>query len=250
VSRRTLGFVIFAIAVAAVCVRLGFWQLSRREERRELNAMLAARLGAEAAPAFAVMRDSATAQFRRATAQGVYDFANEIAVASRTNQGSPGVHIITPLRITGSDTALLVNRGWVYSPDAMSVDFRRWIESDTVGATGYLIALTREGQGAVSTPTSPRTVRRLDADSLMQRFPYPIAPFILVQSAPPRASADSATVRVPAPLLDEGPHLGYAVQWFAFALIGLVGAGATIRADRRAGGRRQLAATAPRPRRP
>ena len=249
-SRRTLGFVIFAAVVAAVCVRLGFWQLSRREERRELNAMLAARLGAEAAPAFAVMGDSATAQFHRATAQGVYDFANEIAVASRTNQGSPGVHLITPLRIAGNDTALLVNRGWVYSPDAMSVDFRRWVEPDTATATGYLIALTRETRGAVSTPTSPRTVRRLDVDSLAKRFPYPVAPFLLVQSVPPRTAGDSATVRVPAPLLDEGPHLGYAVQWFAFALIGLVGAAATVRADRRAGGRRQLAATVPRPRRP
>jgi len=247
-SRRTLGFVIFAIVVSAICVRLGFWQLARREERRALNAMLAERLGAGPAPALEVVRDSATAQYRRATARGTYDFTREFAVASRTNQGAPGVHIITPLRIAGGDTAILVNRGWVYAPDAMSVDLGRWVEPETATVTGYLIALPSKGRGGVSMPTVPRTVRRLDVDSIARRLPYPVAPFLLVQTAPARTVADSATVRVTAPVLDEGPHLGYAIQWFAFALIGLIGAALTVRADRRGGGRRQLAATAPRPR--
>ena len=247
-SRRTLGFVIFAIVVSAICVRLGFWQLARREERRALNAMLAERLGARPAPALEVARDSATAQYRRATARGRYDFANEFAVASRTNQGSPGVHIITPLRIAGTDTAMLVNRGWVYAADAMTVELGRWIEADTGTVTGYLISLPSKGSGGVSMPTAPRTVRRLDMDSIARRLPYAVAPFLLVQTAPSRPVADSATVRVTAPALDEGPHLGYAIQWFAFALIGLSGAGLTVRAERRGGGRRLLAATAPRPR--
>ena len=249
-SRRTIGFVIFAIVVSAICVRLGFWQLSRREERRALNTMLAERLGAAPAPALDVVRDSARAQYRRATARGTYDFGNEFAAGVRTNQGSPGVQIMTPLRIAGRDTAILVNRGWVYAPDAMTVELGRWVEADTATVTGYLIALPRSGRGSVSTPSAPRTVRRLDADSIAKRLPYPIAPFYLVQTAPPRPVADSATVRVTAPVLDEGPHLGYAIQWFAFALIGLIGAAMTVRADRRSGGRRQLAATAPRPRSP
>ncbi|HEX6053215.1 MAG TPA: SURF1 family protein [Gemmatimonadaceae bacterium] len=232
-TRRTIGFVIFAAIVSAVCVRLGFWQLDRREERRALNAMLATRLGADPEPVFDVIRDSATAQFRRATARGTYDFANEVAVGTRTHQGSPGVHVLTPLRVAGRDTALLVNRGWVYSPDAMRVDLGRWVEADTATVTGYLLVLPRGGAGQVSVPANRRTVRRLDLDSLGARLPYPIAPFLLVQTAPPRAVADSATVRVAAPVLDEGPHLGYAFQWFAFALIGLIGAAVIVRIDRR-----------------
>ena len=49
-------------------------------------------------------------------------------MTGRTRSGSPGVHILTPLRIPESDTALLVNRGWVYSPDARTVDLTRWRE--------------------------------------------------------------------------------------------------------------------------
>jgi surfeit locus 1 family protein len=245
VSRRSLAFLVFAIVISAICVRLGFWQLHRLSERQARNAMLSTRLGAVPRPAFEAMGDSSNAQFLRATARGTYDFENEFALASRTRQGSPGVNIITPLRVAGRDTALLVNRGWVYAPDAMTADFGRWREPDTATVTGYLLAVTREGRGGVSTPTSRRTVRRLDRDSLAARLPYPVAPYVLVQTAA-AANADSAPARVTAPLIDEGPHLGYAVQWFAFALIGLVGAAFAVRSDR--GGQRGVRRVVPAPR--
>ncbi len=137
----------------------------------------------------------------------------------------------------GTDTAVLVNRGWVYAADAMSVDFARWREPNDAAVTGYLLEIPHGGRGAVSATSSPRVIRRLEYDSLAKRFPYPIAPFVLVatESSPgsPTASRDSTPARLPPPLLDEGPHLGYAIQWFAFAVIGLVGAGVVVRADRR-----------------
>jgi cytochrome oxidase assembly protein ShyY1 len=83
---------------------------------------------------------------------------------------------------------------------------------------------------------------------LTRRLPYPVAPFILVQTeaAPATASVTPASSNAPAatparlrlPVLDEGPHLGYAFQWFAFAFIALVGAAFGIRADRLGPGRR------------
>ncbi len=237
-SRRALAFVIFAIVVAAGCVRLGFWQLNRLAERRAANAKLASRLSMPATPALEAMRDTAAAAYRRVTLTGTFDFDNEVSLASRTREGSPGANIITPLRVPGTDTAVLINRGWVYAADAMSVDFARWREPNDAAVTGYLLEIARGGRGTVSARSSPRVVRRLEYDSLTKRLPYPIAPFILVATAnrsseSPAASRDSTPARLPPPLLDEGPHLGYAIQWFAFAVIGLVGAGVVVRADRR-----------------
>jgi surfeit locus 1 family protein len=235
VSRRAFGFVIFAILVAAGCVRLGFWQLHRLAERRAINAKLTSRLSTPSAPALEAMRDNASAAFRRSSANGTYDFGNELSLAARTREGSPGANIITPLRVPGSDTVVLVNRGWVYAADAMSVDFGRWREPNDAAVTGYLLEIPHGGRGAVTASSSPRVIRRLEYDSLAKRFPYPIAPFVLVatSSGPATASRDSTPARLPPPLMDEGPHLGYAIQWFAFAVIGLVGAGVVVRADRR-----------------
>jgi len=238
VSRRAFAFVIFAILVSAGCVRLGFWQLHRLAARRAANAKLAERLSRPAAPALEAMRDTASAEFRRATATGTFDWDHELSLAARTHEGSPGANILTPLRVPGTDTAVLINRGWVYAADAMSVDFARWREPHAAAVTGYLVDIPHGGRGMVSATSNPRVVRRLQYDSLAKRMPYPIAPFILVATenrspGPPTASRDSTPARLPTPLLDEGPHLGYAIQWFAFAVIGLVGAAVVARADRR-----------------
>jgi cytochrome oxidase assembly protein ShyY1 len=118
----------------------------------------------------------------------------------------------------------------------MSADLARWRgEPTSATVSGYLIAIQRGGHGPVSAHTIPHAVRRLDLDSLEQRLPYPIAPYTLVATDTSPGSPDSVPARVPPPVLDDGPHLGYALQWFAFALIGLVGAGVGIRADRRRG---------------
>lgn len=237
-SRRALAFVLVAVVVAAGCVRLGIWQLHRLAQRRALNAMLAARLESPAVPVQALLPDS-TSAYRRASATGTYDFANELSLAARTHQGSPGVNIVTPLRLAGTDTAILVNRGWVYSPDAERVDFSRWLEHTAATVTGYLLPLNRGGRGPAMSPVSPRVVRRLDFDSLAKRLPYPIARFVLVVTPEPRGQAgtpaprDSTPARLPLPLMDEGPHLGYAIQWFSFALIALVGGAVGVRLDRR-----------------
>ena len=232
-SARTLFFVIIAVAVAAGCVRLGFWQLERLETRRAQNALVAERLDAPPAPLGEVLRDTAGVRFRRASASGTFDYANEIAISSRTRQGSPGVNLVTPLRRAGSDTAVLVNRGWVYSPDGMTVDFGRWRETDTASVTGYLVDIGRGEEGRVTTSTSARAVRRLDRDSLATRFPYPVAPVVLVALGDSTPPGDSVPVRLAAPIIDEGPHKGYAMQWFAFAFIAIAGMLFAVRAERR-----------------
>jgi surfeit locus 1 family protein len=233
-NKRTISFLAFAAIVAAGCIRLGIWQLDRLKQRRAHNAEVATKLVAPPMTIEQVMTDTGALRFRRAMASGTFDFAHEIALSSRTHNGSPGVDLITPLRTHASDSAVLVNRGWVYAPDGMTVDFGKWHEPDTATVTGYLEELPTAGAGGVTTTMGGRIVRRLQRDSLAGRFPYPIARYMLVQLSP-SSGADSATpVRLTIPALDEGPHQAYAVQWFAFAIIALVGAGFVARDSGRA----------------
>lgn len=55
------------------------------------------------------------------------------------------------------------------------------------------------------------------------RFGKPVAPVQLVMTSDSAARADSVPRRLPPPTLDQGPHRSYAAQWFAFAIIALVG---------------------------
>jgi surfeit locus 1 family protein len=224
-SRRTILFCVLAIGAATLFVRLGFWQLSRLHERRAHNAVVAAqRLDPPVAFA-ALPRDTAAARYRAARLDGRYDYGNEVVLANRTRGGSPGAEIFTPVRVTGSDTAVLVDRGWVYSPDGATVDLARWREADSAHVAGYVETYTPD-DGVTTSAFGPRVVRRASRSEIAAKVPYPVAPYYLI------ATSDSAGRAHPArraePVLDEGPHRSYAIQWFSFALIAIGGAAAVV----------------------
>jgi len=234
VRKGTIFFILFALAVSLGCIRLGFWQLERLRERRLTNAQVLARLGEVPVPLENIPRNSSV-RFRRVRTSGTYDFGNEFVQTTRTRNGAPGVHIITPLRRPGSDTAILVNRGWAYTPDGMKVDLNVFREDSNAIIDGFVEEFSTAA-GAVSTPSVERAVRRLDRDSIAARLPYPVASLVLVQTKDSGEfiAVDRGTpVRVEPPRLDEGPHRAYAIQWFGFALVGIAGSVVVLLRDRK-----------------
>jgi surfeit locus 1 family protein len=231
-SRRNIIAAIIAIAAAALFVRLGVWQLHRLAERRALNAPLAAHLSAPPVTLDQLPADTAAAHYRRVRVSGTFDFAREILLTARSYEGSPGVYLMTPLKIEGGK-AVLVNRGWVYSPDALSVDLSRWREPAEASVVGYVEEFSSRGRGVPRSTTNPRAWHRLDGTQLIKLFPYPIEPYYVV-ALPQGAQRADAPVRLSLPELSEGPHRSYAIQWFSFAAIALIGVSYLIWQDRRA----------------
>ncbi len=156
------------------------------------------------------------------TLAGTYDYQNQVVWTLRGRDGSPGVNILTPLRRPGTDTAVLVNRGWVYSPDATRVDLDPWNEADSLKGDAYILPLhgNRSAEGG---PIRSRSFRSLNLEELRRVFPYPIAPvFAVLTTAPVDSVANPPRVMlIP---LDEGSHRSYAFQWFSFAAISIIGA--------------------------
>lgn len=218
---RNVFLGVFAVLVAAVCVRLGVWQLDRREQRRARNALAAARLAAAPVPVATLAADTAALRYRRVTVEGRPDYEHEVVLSNRVHEGSPGVNILTPVRLPGRDTAVLVNRGWVYSPDGSRVALARWREGETLAVTGYVEPLVRDASAAPQ-GAAPRLLRRADAARIAALVPYPVRPYYVVALPDPRRpDTHATTARLAPPALDEGPHLGYAFQWFAFGTMAL-----------------------------
>jgi surfeit locus 1 family protein len=200
-----------AAIIAAVCVRLGLWQLDRLEQRRERNRVIEA--GFKAPPVSAesaATSPQASLRFRRVIAAGRWNYGRETVIPGRTRNGSPGVHIVTPMTLNDGRTEVLINRGWVYSPDARSVDLAPWHEGDRAEIVGYVDEPPPSLRG-VNDPLY--IVALADADGTRET------------NRPARLS--------PPPFADEGPHLNYAVQWFSFAAIALIGTPLVVRRQRR-----------------
>jgi surfeit locus 1 family protein len=236
-NRRNVLAAVLAIVTALVFSRLGVWQLHRLHERRARNAALAARLKTPPVPLAQLPTDSAGAHWRRVLVHGTYDFDHEIVLSGRTNDGSPGVQILTPLHPDSGGPAVLVNRGWVYSPDAATVDLGKWDEPPRATVSGYVEDFVQGGRGIARLPSHPNAWTRLDAKELRAAFPFPIVPYYLVEldtlaeSRRVQRIASTTPVRLELPAMDDGPHLNYAIQWFTFAVVALVGVGTLIAQD-------------------
>jgi len=224
---RTALSLAIPLVCAAFFVRLGLWQLSRHNERAALNSGLDARLVSAPVPLGGLASDTTNARWTRVTVSGRFRYDLEQIQAGRASEGSPGVHLITPLEREGNDTLVIVTRGWVYSPDASSADRNRWREADSVSLTGYLVPILTEGLAAPADSSAP--LRSFNLAALQSRIPAPIAPVQIVMTSDSLARIDSVPKRLPPPIVDAGPHRSYAAQWFAFALIAIIGGGVLFR---------------------
>jgi surfeit locus 1 family protein len=200
-----------AAIVAAVCVRLGLWQLDRLAERTTRNATIEAAFRESPISAELAMSDSVR-RFRRVIASGRWNYARETTIIGRTRNGAPGVHIVTPMTLGEGRQEILVNRGWVYSPDARTVDLTRWHEGDRGEVIGYV------GEPPSSLRAAPASL-------------YIVA--LADSGARPAADVKGPARLAPPPFDEKGPHLGYAVQWFSFAAIALIGAPLVVSRQRR-----------------
>jgi surfeit locus 1 family protein len=215
--------IVMAAVLAAVFMRLGFWQLGRLQDRKSVNASLASRAIAPAVPIAGLPTDTANAHYRRVSLAGTYDYANEIVLTLRSRDGSPGVNIVTPARLAGTDTAVLVVRGWVYSPNGMTVDLARWREGAQLSGHGFVETYPPPRQGSNASPTHANAYRWLDRGTLEKRFRYPLKPYYVVLTSPASDTTRDTPPRLEVPPMDEGPHKSYAIQWFSFAAISIIG---------------------------
>jgi surfeit locus 1 family protein len=223
-----VAVVIIAVLVAATCVDLGLWQLRRLDERRALNARILDRRSAAPISIEGVPGNAAVQPYRQATAQGTYDVEHEVLVYGRSLDGEAGHHVVTPLLLPGGG-AILVVRGWVpFAMQAAPVTSAA-PPANEVRVKGSLAP--DEGDGSVA-PDADGVVRVLDVEGIASSLPYDVfpLPLQLVDQTPPQPR--SLPIPVPLPALTEGPHLSYAIQWFSFAVIALVGGVILLRRDR------------------
>jgi surfeit locus 1 family protein len=218
---RWIGLTVFAVVVVGICVRLGLWQLDRLEGRRDANARYAEGLAEPPRPLEDLLDSGGRLAHRRAVATGRYDPEREVILYGRTLDGVAGNHVLTPL-VLADGRAVIVDRGWVpiemdrppvdAAPPAGEVEVRGTLFADQPGGAGDV----QEGGDRVT------TVRTVDIEAIARDVPYELSPWFLQLRSQSPAAGD-LPVAVPEPELTDGPHLGYAFQWFAFATIAAVG---------------------------
>jgi surfeit locus 1 family protein len=216
---RWLAITLLVLVAFGVMVQLGFWQKSRLDGRRAANAAISGQIAAPLLTldgATLATADPASLIFRRVIVRGTWDYDHEVELRYRSFDGQPGVHLLTPLRVDGSDRAILVDRGWIpfdWAGPERRTEFRQ-------GATGEVQGLVYESIHQNGSPTSTGGDRldaftQVDLAAIGAQESIPLAPFWVRRLptgdnlTPPRAEG--------LPDLSNGTHLAYMIQWWAFA---------------------------------
>lgn len=213
----TALYTLLVFIAIGVMASLGVWQVRRHQERSDLNVQRERRLalppltlGAAPTPA--------SAHEERAVAFGEFETAPTFTLLNRGYKGEPGVEIVSPLRLRNTGHVVLVNRGWI---PLNSKHLAPAAPTGPVTVQGYLFEYVATGQNPHPPTLPPTTWVRLDPQGMAHILGEPVYPFALMSTAP--IQGERFPIANTPPPIDAGPHWSYAIQWFSFAAIFLIG---------------------------
>ena len=209
---------LFVLAMIVAMVNLGFWQLSRLDERRESNAAIVAAVEQPAIDLADVDESSTPVDYSVVTASGRYLQGQELLVANRSFEGASGSWMVTPLDL-GDGRIVVVVRGWVPRLTLAGVDERPTdAPIGDVIVEGLAFESVDGGRVAVVDEGEIPQLSRMDLDRYEEVTGLDVMDrWLRLRTQVPPQSGD-LPVPVPAPPLDQGPHLSYAFQWFSFSV--------------------------------
>ncbi len=198
-----------------VLVALGFWQLERAEEKRQMQAQMDESRSAVAVSLDALQLTDDIA-WRPLQMQGIFDPDYIWLLDNRTRNGQAGLEVLQVFRETDSGEQLVVNRGWLPWPDRRDVPQvstpagiqRLDAEALPETETGFTLGETHVQR------TWPKLITSVDLEAMTAASGESLLPWM----ARLRTGSQAAlTLDWPALPMTSSKHIAYAVQWFALA---------------------------------
>jgi len=233
-SSKWMGYLLLAAIFAAACVFLGRWQMDRRAETlAEINRVLA-NYSATPIPFDQAKNEFAdldpSKEWTQVELKGTYDVDGQRIVRNRPLNGQPGYEVVVPFKLESGET-VVVDRGWLPignknpgSPDSVPAP-----PSGTVTA----IVRLKHGEPRLDRGAPDGQLASIDLPAYADQLPYPVLTGAYGQLASESSAPADAPFPFPKPATEEGTHLSYSLQWFAFGVLMFVGFGYAARQQAR-----------------
>lgn len=225
-SSRWIGWLLLVCLFATTFVFLGQWQMDRRDTALTEISHVQRNYDAEpiefqAADAF-FEQLPADGKWTPVTLRGSYLPEDDVVVRNRISGSRPGYEVLVPFRTTDG-TVVIVDRGFlpIGNDEAGRPDS---VPAPPEGTVEVQVRLK------ASEPTLDRgapegQLASIDLPTYEQQLGYDISTGsygLMYLETPAPADAPAQMLR---PEEDEGPHLSYSLQWFAFGVLAFIGFG-------------------------
>lgn len=213
-TKRWLA-ILLIIALFLFLLFLGFWQLSRADEKRQIEQQIV--IANQLKPKVQTKNFSQN-EYHKVYLIGQFDNKQQLIYDNQTHQGIAGYYVLTPFNIQNTQKTILVNRGFV--PWGNSRQKITDIKIDT-DKTKILVELREikkrfQLQAPILKNTYPLLVQSLDIKTLSKQLKTTISPMLGLLSQ----NEKNGFIRQWQPFYGSvAKHIGYAVQWFLMAFV-------------------------------
>jgi len=217
------GFLLLCIAFFILCCILGAWQVHRYHFKKTMLSTFERRTRELPEPFQWISGSPEELQFQPVSVEGRYDNDLIMLVQNRLHEGHLGYEVLTPMHLEGSDKLLLVDRGWLEKADnntlprVIPVKKKQHVKGYIKYLNEYQFTL---GKNILESSQRPLVMQKIDIHELSRLTHQAFYPFIV--RLDPTSKNGFVRDWVIASVSPER-HVMYAVQWFVFAILILIG---------------------------
>jgi cytochrome oxidase assembly protein ShyY1 len=233
-SSKWLAYLLLAAVFAAACVFLGRWQMDRRAETLAEISRVVTNYSAAPIPFEQVRNEFSeldpAKEWTQVELRGSYDVSGQRIVRNRPLNGQPGYEVVVPFKLETGES-VVIDRGWLPignknpgSPDS--------IPAPPAGTVTAVVRL-KHGEPQLDRGAPAGQLASIDLPTYAAELGYPVLTGAYGQLASESPAAAQMPFPFPKPATEEGTHLSYSLQWFAFGVLMFVGFGYAARQQAR-----------------
>ena len=165
--------------------------------------------------------------YKKVTVTGVYDTKYQILLDNKVEGSRVGYHVITPLKINQTSLYVLVNRGWIQGKDThtdlpkfetpsgpQTITGQIWVPSKKI------FTLEDKTMSQHNSQSWQLVWQNMNMEQYKRQVPFAVSPLMIKLDQTSTAGGFVRNWEVPATRI--ATNIGYAYQWFGFALATLL----------------------------
>ncbi len=221
--RPNLFLTLLAIIALIFFLNLGFWQVRRSHEKEQILQSLNHKLKSSPVLLQNLPKTAKARQYQPVVFEGKFENSRQFLLDNRTHKGKAGYQVITAVKVFGLKETVLVNRGWIpiqgrrsQLPKLPEVFGLQKIHGIIRMPLAKGLVLKAE---TISSDKWPIRIQQLDFPLMAKLLNQPVYPFVVLldKNAPHGFVRDWKFIN-----MKPQKHIGYAVQWFGFAVVLLI----------------------------
>lgn len=222
----TIPLTLAFLVTFSVLIRLGFWQLDRADQKKEINQDYKLRQSKDVVNLniHNGIDNPDSVLWRKVSLKGSFYKEKNLIIDNQIYRSKAGFNILTPFKIEGTGKTILVNRGWhINLINREQVPLINDV-TEVKDIFGYAIKITVPGidlgGGNIEIINSSLArFQKINLDEINDFYQADFLPYMIYLN-PLLDNEYISNFKLPVP--DSEKNYGYAFQWFAFAFTLLI----------------------------